>query len=87
MQETDDDGRDDQGDGSRHGQDPGPGVHTPGVTGGGQGHDGRAVPLRPGHQHHKLPGGLESQSPDVGGVLARDEIIVQSFSQTVNLKC
>ena len=87
IQERDEDGRHDEGDDHDYGEDPGPSVHTPRVTGGGQVADGGAVPLRPRHQHHQLPGGLEGQPPDVGGVGARDQIIVPTFSQTVNLEC
>lgn len=59
------DGRDGEADDTDHDEDQGHGVHTHGVTGAGQGHDGGAVPLGPGDQHHQRPGGLEGQSPDV----------------------
>ena len=35
IQERDEDGRDDEGDDHDYGEDPGPSVHTPCVTGGG----------------------------------------------------
>ena len=87
IQERDEDGRDEDDDDHDYGEDPGPSVHTPRVTGGGQVADGGAVPLRPRHQHHQLPGGLKGQPPDVGSVGARYQIIVQPFIQTVNLEC